>query len=1713
MLFRPAESSKQIVDFYRNYLLTTFQTTNEKYNRQLEDELKKDGIISSGPFINVSDSYEKEKTISELVENQVLCGSMLNLGNLYPYERRLYRHQVEAILKAGEKKNLIITTGTGSGKTESFLIPVVNELLKEQEAGTLDAGVRVLIIYPMNALVNDQIRRLREIFSSYKDCAITYGKFTGETIETYSRAKKEFIETEGFEPSKYELICREQMRNTPPNILITNYAMLEYLLLRPGDVALFSKDNANKWKTIVLDEAHTYGGAKGIEVGTLLKRVKAMLKKDDIQFMLTSATLGDKKTNHQIINFAQSLCGARFENDSIIRSHTIAPQKPTKVQKLDFAIYNVLAEKIRDNVASCELLEWLRSKNIDVFSDMDDDKSLERTLFNMILGDSFYYEFRTLMLNQTKPLNQIAQELNIDVNDLTDFIAVASNAQMCGDKLFEARYHMFLRGIEGIYVTLNPDNHLFVRKKETHKDNPFSDDCGYKVFAISFCHNCNATFIVGQTTDDGYLIQKSKFNDDYEPEVYLLEGDFDESDIEHDEAEDMYVVCAKCGAIAHATSLDGLTCGHNSKYHNLLRKVKDKGDALHRCPCCHVINTQRSIVRPYFLGNEAATAVIATGLYNILPDSQITKKRIVLEDDFFGDAIETETEDKKELVKQFLTFSDSRQAAAFFASYLETTYRSNLIKRAMTKICEDNIAEINKGISLDYFVSLLEDQMELLKIGTSETRHKSAWMYTIKELINYKSRNSLQNMGILYFDIDINMPQNDKLQMTSNEVSVLFKLMALDFIKKGAIQLPIAINKQEAAELFYGGVSIGFDEEHTTRKFIESWLPSTGKDNNRTRLLKRLFPMKENEEIRRLLKAVWNQLYRNGIIVRDSSNNRYLLSSNVIKVRAVDKLYRCNECKTITPFGLRSICNNPRCNGHLEEYDYEQELGEKGYENIYHYIYRHLNMSDMIAKEHTAQLGSQKAYSYQKDFKNENINVLSCSTTFEMGVDVGSLETVFMRNMPPSPANYAQRAGRAGRSIKSAAYAITYCPNNSHDLNYFQNPIAMINGTIIPPTFNVDNEKIVLRHIFASAFSFFWKKYPELFTKNIGEFFAVNGINELKNYLQSKPQDLKEYLQTIVSLDLQLYYGVEDFIWVNRLFSEDVDAPGVLVLAYKKYCVDINELERARKECIELQNSFTPGTREDVQIPFTLANIVKSIKTIKEQKTIEFLSRNNVIPKYGFPIDTVELTSLGKGGILNDLRLDRDLSSAISEYAPDSEVVADGKLITSRYVRVLNGYSWPKYNYATCEACKTLNRTIWTESLPQLCRQCGHELPKRTQQYIIPKFGFIVDNAEPIDVGTDKPERTYKGAISYIGDGKRIESNSYSICDKKVILGTSKMDELAVLNTSSFYICDNCGYGKLFDDNKNDPTKIFPHKKPDGRTCSCNTLTRYAIGHEFQTDVVLLKFVSENVVDPNKAWTILYALLEGLSKCLHIDRTELSGCLHWYRNETMGNLGNYGFVLFDNTPGGAGYVRQLRDVSTFTSMLESALSIVDNCTCGGEEGDTACYGCLCNYYNQKQHDILQRRYAIDFLNSVRNGYSSFFGVQMQDENIVPRAEDVLTQTAYFNNDGQDQSMMSFDEIWNYLSQDTEDDSQLELIKMIASKMQEGHYEKPHYSASITILQDETQIQADLVWPKSKVLLFLKENSSCFEIAKSTNWICFCLDDGFDIAEFIRRIKL
>lgn len=1709
MLFRPSESSKKIADFYRRYILTTFSTNNEKYNAQLKEALEKEGTIAEGPYLSMSDPYEKGKTLKELADEGLVAKGILKIQNLHP-ERRLYRHQEEAVRKSYEGKNLIVTTGTGSGKTECFLIPIINQLLKEREAGSLGPGVRTLIIYPMNALVNDQIRRLRELLADVEgDPKITFGRFTGETKETFGEAKKKYEEIEdiSFNPlCDNELISREQMRKTPPNILITNYAMLEYMLLRPGDNIIFSEENSGKWQYIVFDEAHSYVGSKGTEVACLVKRVKAMLKRDDIKFILTSATLGDEKLNDEIVRFGEALCTAKFEASSIVRSYTAKAKPVGDVGNVHFDAYRKLADMIRNNYSDAEIMKTTKNYGITI----EESKELSEILFDMVLHDNFYFNIRSVLFNQIKTVTEIASELSITTDDLADFIAVASNALKDNERLFEAKYHMFLRGIEGVYITLNPLSKLFINRMETYRENPYDEsDIGYKVFEVSFCSNCSALFITGEEIE-GYLVQKSKFNDEYAPEVYLLSGDFDEDE---DSDENSYQICSKCGAIKRATSVNGLQCGHGTKYINKLIKIKKRGEKLHKCPCCHSFNGQRSILRPYFLGTEAATAVIATALYNELPGEEHHIKITSVEDDFFGNSEEQIVDEAKSLVKQFLTFSDNRQTAAFFATYLQSTYQDSLIKRIVKEIRDENEEGIANGISLNYFISLLVEKFQKYGLFAEEDEDavtKKAWINTLKEISNFKAKNSLMKTGIVMFEVDfVNIPALNNLGLSQEETTILFKNLSKPMMKDSALSVESLLTKADIEQFTVTGLQKGYSQESFGLSYIEGWCPEIGKTNRRLKYVMKVLGGDENIA-RKLLESIWRYMVNNEYVLLQSfgkgkkTNNAYVLNSKKIKVKAVKKLFVCSQCKNMTPYSIRGICDNPRCNGHLEDYDYISALKD----NHYYNLFSSLDISPMSVHEHTAQLSSDKAYEYQKDFKDKKINVLSCSTTFEMGVDVGSLETVFMRNMPPSPANYAQRAGRAGRSLKSAAYAVTFCPNSSHDLNYYKNPIAMIKGTINPPFFNVSNDKIVLRHIFASAFSFFWKIHRELYKETIGEFIDCDGFESMYDFLNMHPKKLRDYLLVIVPTDLQSFFGIRDFLWISRMFNEKGEEKGYCNLVIDKYNDDIKSLEKAKNELIREGKSGVD-------------KITRSIRTIKDQHIIEFLSKNNLIPKYGFPVDTVELQGVGFHGSNKSLRLSRDLFTAISEYAPDSEVVADGNLITSRYVRKLSGYEWPKYNYKVCRECLTLNRTLSIHEIKE-CR-CGKPLSGRGHQYIIPKFGFQMDIEGVKPVGLNKPERTYKGSISYIGDENKIEFYEYNICGHRVLLGNSKMDSLAVLNESPFYICETCGYGKVYE-NSSGKLMECKHKNPSGYYCASEKLISYALGHELQTDVLLIKFLDCEVCKQEEAWTILYSMLEGLSRNMNIDRNELSGCLQWYR-ENDNTQGNFGFVLFDNTPGGAGYVRKLIDATVLANMLREAFYIVSNCECGGETADTVCYSCLCNYYNQKQHDILKRKYAIEFFQQFSLSYKDEWPATRNEEVYVcpvvisqqPANEETYINTKEhfqieFGDDGQNQASETAEEIWNNLLEDCGTDDEQWLVAEIRNRNIEN-IAKPVYRQTVKILETDERIYTDLIWRSKKVMLFLDENKDSYEIAQKTGWYCFCTSEMFDIDEFLERIQV
>jgi len=296
----PLAVSTTLAHTYRRYLGSLITPSNLGLARSLDTAISAaahDGL-TRGPYLQVQPPYKKGASPLDLINDGVLGSRFERLGRPegadhgLPLNRALYSHQEQSIRKVAAGRNVVVATGTGSGKTESFLLPILDAIQREAQDGHVSPGVRALLLYPMNALANDQLKRLRTLLAATPE--ITFGRYTGETRESPQDANDSFAQQhKGEQRLPNEVLSRQEMRATPPHLLLTNYAMLEYLLLRPADVDLFQSGDHSTWRFIVVDEAHVYDGATGAEVGFLLRRLRERVAGDrQIQCIATSATVG-----------------------------------------------------------------------------------------------------------------------------------------------------------------------------------------------------------------------------------------------------------------------------------------------------------------------------------------------------------------------------------------------------------------------------------------------------------------------------------------------------------------------------------------------------------------------------------------------------------------------------------------------------------------------------------------------------------------------------------------------------------------------------------------------------------------------------------------------------------------------------------------------------------------------------------------------------------------------------------------------------------------------------------------------------------------------------------------------------------------------------------------------------------------------------------------------------------------------------------------------------------------------------------------------------------------------------------------------------------------------------------------------------------------------------------------------------------------------------
>ena len=501
----------------------------------------------------------------------------------------------------------------------------------------------------------------------------------------------------------------------------------------------------------------------------------------------------------------------------------------------------------------------------------------------------------------------------------------------------------------------------------------------------------------------------------------------------------------------------------------------------------------------------------------------------------------------------------------------------------------------------------------------------------------------------------------------------------------------------------------------------------------------------------------------------------------------------------------------------------------------------------------------------------------------------------------------------------------------------------ILKGTVRPPVISLRNEKIITRHIAATALSYFFRDFPDRFQSVENLFVDLerpSGISNFFDFLQRRKTEMKKSLINIVPLAMTGKVGLNDGGWIQHIVGGD----SRFALAEAEISSDfraVKELERASVAGRDYRTADWASHREE---------------TIAGEDTLSFLSRKAIIPKYGFPVDVVELDPhrTQQTSESFEVLLQRDLSIAIAEFAPTSKLVANKKEWTSYGLKKVAEREWPRKSYRRCSKHNLF--ISWSPGQIAPSERCcssavdGH--------YLVPQFGFVTDRQRPKEPKGRSP-RVFTTRPYFVN----LTGSDPGDLDFGIIRLTKASPGLMVVlcegrRGKGFYVCAQCGAG--FRERKNQ------HETPYGETCS-GTLEQVSLGHEFVTDVLqvqLLLGLPQNDIDGVWfAYSLAYALVEAAAGVLEVPSVDLSATVVYSSESAIPPI-----ILYDNVPGGAGLVARLEKKEILRACLEASLARVHG-VCGCGENDS-CYGCLRSYRNQFAHQHLKRGHVMQYLKTL-----------------------------------------------------------------------------------------------------------------------------------------------
>jgi ATP-dependent helicase YprA (DUF1998 family) len=1731
----------------KDYIEATYHISSPSLIAQRQTLLDRDGVIHRSPYLESTPKYQSGQTFSAM---QGLPEAALEVFNkLSETDGELprliydppYRHQGES-LKGSliDGKNLVIMTGTGSGKTESFLLPILGKFAAEAKSNPIsfneEPAMRALIMYPMNALVNDQLGRLRalfgdprlvEIFKGWCGRPPRFARYTSRTPYAGVRTSKKdsqrlqafddfYVDvlrsTESDDPDKRaqassllkalrdkgkwpakpdlatwfgqkgtawqdrrtgdfvravtlpddsELLTRYEVQIAPPDLLVTNYSMLEYMLMRPIERPIFDKtkawleSNPSESFLIVLDEAHLYRGAAGAEVGLLLRRLRDRLGigEDRLRVICATASFSDHEYAPE---FGAQLTGVPAKTFVPIRGeldlkHNDADGSLDDANVLSAIDLAAFYEAQSDDAKLNAVEPLLRYRKVPVSG------STEHCLFEALKDFNPMGKLINATMKEAMPISELGNFLfgegvQVEIADkaLTALLALGSVARSAPGLpgLLPCRVHNFFRGLPGLWVCMDPhcteiDDEVRSSICGKMYSQPMDQcGCGSRVLELYTCRNCGTAYARAYTDDIeeptdlwsepgkavrmaggeavsleplDLLLEDPVLDDVAEPFDYDLEtGQLNPrnlgprmrtvhvrqgrlSDVNVDTEEDegnqeppgKFVPCAVCGKTARF----GRT---------YVQDHQTKGDQ----PFQALLTKQIQIQPP---GPQAATPFAPLRGRKVLAfsDSRQVAARLAPNVQMFS-----ERDSLRPLIIAGYKWLQDQPTIGQFLSlddlYLGVLIASNSLNVRLRPELHfnENFNEAAEIVSRAVLTKAHEEPVKLLQLLMT--------LRTIPPPVALLS-SMLATLSDRFYGM---------------ESLALASLRECDTNRSDILNLPsisgLAENDEAKLALarFWMRSWTGFSLALSPG----TWIDGSASEGYRIRSRK---PKSKIDSVNRVIPGqasrkqfwdTWHPVLLDKFTRSNAGGNRYL-NGSVLSLQFEGDWVHCSNCKSVhRPIpGISNCLDCGRPSADALEPDSDPVFqARKGF-------YRKpvtealgdppRQPMALIAAEHTAQLNApQNEDVFSKAEENEllfqdieldgsgsgarsaAVDILSSTTTMEVGIDLGALSGVALRNMPPGRANYQQRAGRAGRRGNAVATVIAFGSADSHDEHYFSRPDEMIRGAVIDPKLTLNNADIARRHIRAFLLqNYHQDRLPTIDPSQPHDLFSVLGSvsafrgteaalnrNDFAAWLSQNEERLRERISLWLPKDL-------------------VDAAKAELLSnFVQDCltaVDEAIAPDALEQSDEEDDDFEGGDEEAAEV-----GEERPQQSSKPDKLLDRLLYSGKLPRYAFPTDVATFHVFDRDRSspyrhIMKFAPSQGLPVALSQYAPGKQVWISGKCYTSGAIySVMNSDRFEAWQsrrlYMECSECgyaRTYEQGLVVRQDTTDCDACGEIGTFGPARYWLRPPGFAHPVFENEVTSPDEiPETSYatraKLTMGTPGDGA-----GWNVSNPR-IKSLSTRDHLLVSNTGpqdeGYTYCVKCG--RIEASSSPTPSLAGPHRVPypeadDKQICDGLSPSRHLVlGTDFITDIALFSMKVEKPIELRPTHhsthvalrTVSEALAKAACQMLEIEAGELMAEFRPALTISGKSGKEVEIFLYDTLPGGAGFATQI--AGRGLELFQHALQLLKHCP---EKCDGSCYRCLRSFKNRIEHSLLDRHVGVELIEYLISGEHSGFDNQ------------------------------------------------------------------------------------------------------------------------------------